>query len=165
VRGVTIAYIGDGNNVASSLMLASAMLGARITLATPPGYEPPGDLMETAKGFAHETGGSVRVVRDPDEAVAGARVVYTDVWTSMGQEDERHRRERNFAGYQVSLDLMRGAAPDAVIMHDLPAHRGEEILDEAIESPRSVVFQQAGNRLHAQKALLALILGGVAVPG
>jgi ornithine carbamoyltransferase len=162
VRGIRIAYIGDGNNVACSLMLASAMLGAHITLASPPGYEPPGDVMESAKGFAHQTGGSVRVVRDPAEAVDGVEVVYTDVWTSMGQEDERNRRQRDFAGYQVSLALMRGAASRAVIMHDLPAHRGEEILDEAMESPQSVVFKQAGNRLHAQKALLALILGGVA---
>lgn len=161
VQGVHVAYIGDGNNVATSLMTAAAMLGANLVLASPPGYEPPGDLLETAKGLAADAGGSVRVVRDPAEAVAGADVVYTDVWTSMGQEDERLRRQRAFAGYQVTLGLMRGAAPHAVIMHDLPAHRGEEILDEAIESSQSIVFQQAGNRLHAQKALLALILGGV----
>jgi ornithine carbamoyltransferase len=161
VRGVRMAYIGDGNNVARSLVLASAMLGAHFVMATPSGYDVPGDLLESAKGFAHDSGGSVRVVRDPREAVAGADVVYTDVWTSMGQEDERIRRQRDFAGYQVNLDLMRDAAAHAVIMHDLPAHRGEEILEEAIESRQSVVFHQAGNRLHAQKALLALILGGV----
>ncbi len=155
VQGVRLAYIGDGNNVAISLMLAAAMLGARFIMASPAGYEPPGDLLES------EAGGSVTVVREPREAVVGADVVYTDVWTSMGQEDERTRRQRAFAGYQVSLDLMRDAAPHAVIMHDLPAHRGEEILDEAMESERSVIFHQAGNRLHAQKALLALILGGV----
>ncbi len=161
VGGVKVAYVGDGNNVAISLMLAVAMLGGRIALACPAGYEPTGDALESAKGFAHENGGSVRVVREPLEAVTGADVVYTDVWTSMGQEAERNQRQRAFAGYQVSLALMQEAAPGAVIMHDLPAHRGEEILDEAIESPRSVIFQQAGNRLHAQKALLALILGGV----
>jgi ornithine carbamoyltransferase len=161
VRNVHITYIGDGNNVARSLVLAAAMLGAHTVLATPPGYDPPGDLMESARNFAHDSGGSVRIVRDPREGVSGAEVVYTDVWTSMGQEDERLQRQRDFAGFQVSLPLMKGAAPHAVIMHDLPAHRGEEILDEAIESNQSAVFQQAGNRLHAQKALLALILGGV----
>lgn len=161
VRGLRIAYIGDGNNVARSLLLATAMLGGEMVMATPSGYEPPGELMELAKGYAHSASGAVRIVRDPREAVSGADVVYTDVWTSMGQEDERLRRQRDFAGYQVSLELMQAAAPHAVIMHDLPAHRGEEILDEAIESSQSIVFQQAGNRLHAQKALLALILGGV----
>jgi ornithine carbamoyltransferase len=161
VRDVRVAFIGDGNNVACSLMLAAAMLGARFVIASPPGYAPPGELLEAARGFADRSGGGVEVVREPRQAVVGANVVYTDVWTSMGQEDERSRRQRDFAGYQVSLSLLDDAAPDAVIMHDLPAHRGEEILDEAIESPRSIVFQQAGNRLHAQKALLALILGAV----
>ncbi len=158
VRGVRVAYVGDANNVARSLMFATVMLGADFVIASPPGYEPPGDAIELAKSYALESGGSVRVVRDPHEAVAGADVVYTDVWTSMGQESEQLRRQRAFAGYQVSLDLMKDAASRAVIMHDLPAHRGEEILDEAIEAPQSIVFQQAGNRLHAQKALLALIL-------
>lgn len=158
--GVQVAYIGDGNNVAISLMYAMAMLGGSITLASPPGYEPPGDAIETARNFAHESGASVRIVRDPIEAVSGADVVYTDVWTSMGQEEERAARQRAFAGYQVNARLMQAAPAHAVIMHDLPAHRGEEILDEAMESPQSVIFQQAGNRLHAQKALLALILGG-----
>lgn len=161
VKDVTVAFIGDGNNVARSLLSAAAMLGAHFVLAVPPGYEPPGDLMEAAKSYAMEAGGSVRIVRDPREAVAGADVVYTDVWTSMGQEDERIQRQRVFAGYRVDLKLMQGAKGQAIIMHDLPAHRGEEILDEAIESPQSVVFHQAGNRLHAQKALLALVLGGV----
>lgn len=164
VRGVRVAYVGDGNNVACPLMLATAMLGGHFVIASPPGYAPAGDQVETAAGYAADAGGSVRVVRDPHEAVAGANVVYTDVWTSMGQEDERVRRQRAFSGYQVSLKLMGDAAPDAVIMHDLPAHRGEEILDEAMESSQSIIFQQAGNRLHAQKALLALILGGVPSP-
>lgn len=158
VKGVKIGYVGDGNNVACSLLLAGAMLGASVTLATPRGYEPPGDLMETASGYARDGGGAVRIVRQPTEAVAGVDVVYTDVWTSMGQDNERSRRTRDFAGYQVDLALMQHAAPHAVIMHDLPAHRGEEILDEAIESPNSVIFDQAENRLHAQRALLARLL-------
>lgn len=162
VEGLKVAFIGDGNNVAVSLMLAVASLGGHIILATPSGYDPPGDILELARGHAHQSGGSVRIVRQPLEAVSGVDVVYTDVWTSMGQEDERIQRQRDFAGFQISSALMEAAAAHAVIMHDLPAHRGEEILDEAIESPRSIVFQQAGNRLHAQRALLALVLGGVA---
>jgi ornithine carbamoyltransferase len=158
VSGVHIAYVGDGNNVASSLLLSAAMLGACTTLAVPAGYEPPGDLLEAAAGYAHAAGGEVRLLREPAEAVANADVVYTDVWTSMGQDNERVRRQRDFQGYTVDLALMRHARPEAVIMHDLPAHRGEEITDDAIESPRSVVFDQAENRLHAQRALVALIL-------
>lgn len=157
-EGIRIAYIGDGNNVACSLLLTAAMLGACITLATPPGYEPPGDLLEAAAGHGAHTGGSVRIVREPLEAVQGADVVYTDVWTSMGQDNERTRRQRDFAGYQVNLDLLKAAESHTVVMHDLPAHRGEEIVDEAIESPNSVIFDQAENRLHAQRALLALLL-------
>jgi len=158
ISGVRLAYIGDGNNVASSLLLGAAMLGARMTLACPVGYEPPGDLMEAAAGYAHESGGAITLVRSPEDAVAQADVVYTDVWTSMGQDNERQRRQRDFAGYTVNLALMRAAAPHAIIMHDLPAHRGEEIEDEALESPQAVVFDQAENRLHAQRALIALLL-------
>jgi ornithine carbamoyltransferase len=158
VKGVRIAYIGDGNNVLRSLLLAGAMLGARVTMATPPGYEPPGTVLEAAAVAAHESGGSGTLVREPDEAADGADVIYTDVWTSMGQDAERGRRQRDFAGYQVDLPLIRQASPRAVIMHDLPAHRGEEILDEAIESPQSIIFDQAENRLHAQRALLAMLL-------
>lgn len=158
VKGVRIAYVGDGNNVLRSLLLAGAMLGACITMATPEGYEPPGTLLEAAAVAAHESGGAVKLVRAPEEAADGADVIYTDVWTSMGQDAERGRRQRDFAGYQVDLRLVRHASPRAVIMHDLPAHRGEEILDEAIESPQSVIFDQAENRLHAQRALLAMLL-------
>lgn len=158
VAGVRIAYIGDGNNVLRSLLLAGAMLGARITMATPEGYEPPGTLLEAAAVAAHASGGAVTLVRDPEAAAAGADVIYTDVWTSMGQDAERTRRQRDFARYQVDLHLIGQASPRAVIMHDLPAHRGEEILDEAIESPQSVIFDQAENRLHAQRALLAMVL-------
>lgn len=158
VKGVQIAYIGDGNNVLRSLLLAGAMLGARVTMATPPGYEPPGTVLEAAAVAAHESGGSVTLVREPNEAADGADVIYTDVWTSMGQDAERGRRQRDFAGFQVDLPLVQKASPRAVIMHDLPAHRGEEILDEAIESPQSIIFDQAENRLHAQRALLAMLL-------
>jgi ornithine carbamoyltransferase len=158
IDGVTIAYIGDGNNVANSLLLGAAMLGANVTLASPPGYEPAGDLMEAAGGYAGSLGRTVRIVREPSEAVVEADVVYTDVWTSMGQDNERIRRQQDFAGYTVDSRLMQGARTSAIIMHDLPAHRGEEITDEAIESPRSVVFDQAENRLHAQRGLLALLL-------
>jgi ornithine carbamoyltransferase len=158
VRGVRLAYIGDGNNVLRSLLLSAAMLGADVIMATPAGYEPPGSVLEAAAGAAHEAGGSVTLVREPSEAAADADVIYTDVWTSMGQDAERGRRQRDFAGYQVDLALVRHARPHAIIMHDLPAHRGEEILDEAIESPQSVIFDQAENRLHAQRALLAMLL-------
>lgn len=158
VAGVRIAYIGDGNNVARSLLLSAAMLGARITLATPAGYDPPGDVIESAAGYADGRGGAVRIVRAPEEAALDADVLYTDVWTSMGQDNERNRRQRDFAGYSLDTPLLDHAAPGAVIMHDLPAHRGEEITDAAMESPRSVIFDQAENRLHAQRALLALLL-------
>jgi len=158
VKGVRIAYVGDGNNVLRSLLLSAAMLGARVTMATPPGYEPPGTVLEAAAVAAHQGGGEVRLVREPEEAAAGADVIYTDVWTSMGQDAERGRRERDFAGYQVDLRLIAKASPRAAVMHDLPAHRGEEILDEAMESPQSVIFDQAENRLHAQRGLLAMLL-------
>ena len=158
VAGVRIAYIGDGNNVLRSLLIGGAMLGAHLTMATPEGYEPPGTVLEAAAVAGHASGGSIRLVRDPDEAATGADVIYTDVWTSMGQDAERNRRQRDFARYRVDLALMAKASPRAVIMHDLPAHRGEEILDEAIESPQSIVFDQAANRLHAQRALLAMLL-------
>jgi ornithine carbamoyltransferase len=158
VKGVRIAYIGDGNNVLRSLLVGGAMLGAHVAMATPEGYEPPGSVLEAAAVYAHESGGSVRLLREPTEAVVDADVIYTDVWTSMGQDAERGRRARDFARYQVDLALVRQASPRAVIMHDLPAHRGEEIVDEAIESEQSVIFDQAENRLHAQRGLLAMLL-------
>ena len=158
VKGVRIAYIGDGNNVLRSLLIGGAMLGAHIAMATPEGYEPPGTVLEAAAVAGHESGGSIRLLREPEAAVDEADVVYTDVWTSMGQDSERFRRQRDFARFRVDLDLMRKASPRAVIMHDLPAHRGEEIEDEAIESAQSVIFDQAENRLHAQRALLAMLL-------
>lgn len=158
IRGIKVAYVGDGNNVARSLALACGLAGASITLASPDGYELPATDLEKARRLAGE-GGVIEAVDDPRAAVNRADVVYTDVWTSMGQETEAAKRRDAFAGYQVDKSLIALARPDAVVMHDLPAHRGEEISDDVIESSQSVVFLQAENRLHAQKAALALILG------
>ena len=159
LRGVTIAFIGDGNNVANSLSLAAAVSGMHFRIASPEEYGLPQDVRVRAEELAKASGGSVRVMHDPGEAVADADVVYTDVWTSMGQEHEGSQRKEYFAGYMVDARLMAEARPDAIFMHDLPAHRGEEVADEVIDGPQSVVFDQAENRLHAQKALLALVLG------
>jgi len=152
--GRTIAYVGDGNNVATSLAHACVMFGMRVHVASPFGYELPGRVREQTSRVARN-GGSLHLFTDPREAVQGADAVYTDVWTSMGQEDERVERLANFAAYQVNERLMRHAAPGALFMHCLPAHRGEEVTAGVLESASSVVFDQAENRLHAQKALLA----------
>jgi ornithine carbamoyltransferase len=160
VRGVRLAFVGDGNNVATSLVQASAMAGAHFVIASPPGYRLSEDVMLQAEEQARASGGSFRAAPSPQEAVADADVVYTDVWTSMGQEDSHVRRLAAFAGYQVTPQLMALARKDAIFMHDLPAHRGEETVDEVIEGPQSVVFDQAENRLHAQRAVLLLLLGG-----
>ena len=160
LRGLRIAYIGDGNNVARSLGYACVMTGVDLVIAAPAGYELPSETIAIAGALTG--GGSVTQVRDPFEAVKGATAVYTDVWASMGQEHEAAQRAEDFAGYQVNLELLAAAPPDALVMHDLPAHRGEEISDEAIESKQSVVFDQAENRMHAQQAVLASILGGAA---
>lgn len=160
LRGRTIAYVGDGNNVLHSLMLCAVLRSARMRIATPEGFEPLPRFVETARDIAKSTGASLELAHDPIAAVAGADVVYTDVWTSMGQEQEYERRRRAFQGYQVNAELLRHAKPDAVVMHDLPAHRGEEITDDVIDGPQSVVFDQAENRLHAQKAILCWALGG-----
>jgi ornithine carbamoyltransferase len=158
LAGVRIAFIGDGNNVSSSLAMAAALAGAEFVIASPPDYGLSRDIIDTARGFGRQTGGAIETVVRPEDAAKGADVVYTDVWTSMGQESERRRRMEAFQGYQVDAELMLLAKPDAIFMHDLPAHRGEEITDEVIEGPQSVVFQQAENRLHAQKALLAALM-------
>jgi len=150
-----VAWIGDGNNVANSWINAAALLGFELTLACPDGYRPDEEVLEEAR----DRGGSVRVVSAPEEAVEGARVVTTDVWASMGQEDEQEARMRAFQGYQVDENLMSRAARDAIFLHCLPAHRGEEVTAEIMEGPRSRVFQEAENRLHAQKALLVRLLG------
>ncbi len=159
-RGLVLAFVGDSNNVARSLMLGSAMVGMEFRIASPQGYCVSRALVDKAESLAAASGAAVVCVESPQEAVRGADVVYTDVWASMGQEKEQVERRRAFSGYQVNAELLALASPDAIVMHDLPAHRGEEIADEVIEGPQSVVFDQAENRLHAQKAVLALILGG-----
>ncbi len=161
LEGVRLTYVGDGNNVAHSLLLGGAKLGVNVTLAVPRGYEPDEEVLQKALTAAAESGAEVRVVHDPVEAVQGAEVVYTDVWTSMGQEVEAEKRRRAFVGFQVNAALLREAGPEAIVLHDLPAHRGEEITDEAMDGPQSAVFDQAENRLHAQKAVLAVLSGVV----
>jgi ornithine carbamoyltransferase len=158
LSGVRIAFIGDGNNVSASLAMAAGRAGADFVVASPPDYALSEEAVRDAREWARRTGGSVETVVSPEDAVRGADVVYTDVWTSMGQESERRQRMEAFQGYQVDRELMSLARPDAIFMHDLPAHRGEEITDDVIEGSQSVVFQQAENRLHAQKALLAAIM-------
>ncbi len=158
LRGTIVAYVGDGNNVLHSLMLCVAKTGATLRIATPAGYEPLARYRELAEKAARTTGGAVEIGADPVAAVRSADVVYTDVWTSMGQEQEYERRRRAFAGYQVNAELLRHAKADAIVMHDLPAHRGEEITDEVLDGPQSVVFDQAENRLHTQKAVLCWLL-------
>ena len=159
LEGISLAYIGDGNNVARSLALASGMMGMEFRIATPEGYELDEKTVSRAGELARESGGGIVCVREAKEAAAGADVVYTDVWASMGQEEEATQRREAFAGYQVDAKLMSMAAPEAIFMHDLPAHRGEEVSEEVFEGAQSVVFDQAENRLHAQKGALALILG------
>jgi ornithine carbamoyltransferase len=160
LRGVEIAYIGDGNNVAHSLMLCAAKTGASLRIATPAGYEPLPRYRELAAAEAKSSGAEIALGNDPTAAVTGADVVYTDVWTSMGQEQEYERRRRAFQGFQLNAQLLARAKRDAIVLHDLPAHRGEEITDEVIDGPQSAVFDQAENRLHTEKALLCWLLGG-----
>jgi len=157
LRGRTVAYVGDGNNVATSLAHASVMLGARVRVASPAGYGLPERVIAQTRGIAANGGGLERCV-DPRDAVRGADAVYTDVWASMGEEQEAEDRRVIFAPYQVNSALMQLAAPDALFMHCLPAHRGEEVTSDVLESPASVVFDQAENRLHTQKALLQILL-------
>ena len=158
VRGLKVAFVGDGNNVAHSLMFAGAQLGAEVRIATPPGYQPKDDAISWARGRAGLTGGFCVITHDALQAVSDADVIYTDVWTSMGQEQESEQRRRLFQPYQVNAHLFRHAKPDAIFMHCLPAHRGEEVTAEVIDSNRSVVFAQAENRLHAQKAILLRLM-------
>jgi len=160
LRNVRLAYVGDGNNMAHSLMLAAASLGATISVATPEGYEPSAEITNAAQDLAAISGGGVEVIHDPVEAVAGADAVYADVWASMGQESEAAERRNIFTPYQVNQNLFSYAARHAVFMHCLPAHRGDEVTEAVIDSPRSVVFDQAENRLHIQKAILVLLLEG-----
>ncbi len=158
LRGLKLAYIGDGNNVANSLALGAAMAGMHFVIACPEGYDPDENLWREAERLARERGGKVEIVRDPLEAARGADAVYTDVWVSMGDEEERDRRLKVFRPYQVTVEVMERAKEDAIFMHCLPAHRGEEVAQEVIDGRWSVVFDQAENRLHAQKAALLKLL-------
>jgi len=167
LEGLKVAFVGDGNNVSHSLMFAGAQLGAHVWVATPKGYEPKSEALEWANQRGVETGGSCNVTNDPLEAVSGADVVYTDVWASMGKESEADERRRIFLPYQVNAALFRHAKRDAIFLHCLPAHRGSEVTNEVIDSPRSLVFQQAENRLHVQKAIMLELMKGefVKLPG
>ena len=158
LRGLKLAFVGDGNNVAHSLMLTAARLGVDFALAAPARYAPNAEIVSQAEGLAEVSGASLKIVRQAEEAVAGANAVYTDVWTSMGHEAEAQQRRRDFRKYQVDERLFALAGPEAVFMHCLPAKRNQEVTDAVIESPRSVVFDQAENRLHTQKALLLMLM-------
>ena len=164
LRGLTLAFVGDGNNVARSLMLAASLTGMNFRIASPPGYAVDDRIVQLTQGNAVSGGAEVICTEDPRLAVSGADIVYTDVWTSMGQEAEAEVRRRVFAGYQVDSELLSLAKEDAILMHPLPAHHGEEVAEGILDSPRSVVFDQAENRLHLQKALLAEMLGGLEIP-
>jgi ornithine carbamoyltransferase len=163
VKGLKIAFVGDGNNVAHSLLFGGAQLGAEVCVATPLGYEPKPEAVAWAGERASHTGGTVSVTNDPRAAVMGADIVYTDVWTSMGQESQAEERREVFRPYQVNRELFSLAKPDAIFMHCLPAHRGEEVTADVIDSTQSVVFQQAENRVHAQKAILVELMQHVPV--
>jgi ornithine carbamoyltransferase len=158
LRGRTLTFAGDGNNVAASLAHAGAMLGMHVRIASPKGYELPPAVVKAAEAVARD-GATITVTNDPRAAVNGADAIYTDVWASMGQEDESDARARVFAPFQVNEALMTAAGGNAIFMHCLPAHRGHEVTDAVMDSPASVVFDQSENRLHAQKALLALLMG------
>jgi ornithine carbamoyltransferase len=160
LKSICLAYVGDGNNVTHSLLLTAASLGSRIRIATPPGYSPDAQIVADAQEIAAQSGASIELLTDPREAVCGADAVYTDAWVSMGHEHETIERERIFPPYQVNEELVAEAAPHAVFMHCMPAHRGLEITDGVMDSIRSVVFDQAESRLHVQKAILLLLLGG-----
>ena len=159
LKGLKFAYVGDGNNICHSLLTIAARVGAHIRVAAPAGYEPNPAVVVEARRAARETRGKVEILSEPEEAVAGAQVVYTDVWASMGQEHEAAQRAQIFAPYQVNEALFEQAAPDSVFLHCLPAHRGSEVTDAVMDSPRSLVFDQAENRLHVQKAILLTLLG------
>ena len=159
LEGLTVAYIGDGNNVSNSLMLACVLVGMNFRIASPKGYELPDKIVRLGLRSSKKVGAEIALLKEPRAAVKGADVVYTDVWTSMGQEAEAEKRRKAFAGYQVDAKLMKLAAKDAIFMHPLPAHHDEEVSPGIIDSRQSVVFDQAENRLHVQKAILAEILG------
>ena len=164
LSGLTLAFIGDGNNVANSLLLAASLTGVNFRIASPPGYRVQERILNLAQGYAIDSGAEIYCTEEPQLAVSGADIVYTDVWTSMGQEVEAEQRRQVFAGYQLSSELLSLAKEDAILMHPLPAHRGEEVAEGILDSPQSVVFDQAENRMYLQKALLAQILGGLEIP-
>jgi ornithine carbamoyltransferase len=158
LSGVRLAYLGDGNNVCVSLMVAAARFGLRFVAATPPGYEPDSTAVTAARRAAVQMGGTVELTRDPAQAAREADVLYTDVWTSMGQEEEAERRRADLADYAITNELLALAHPDCTVMHCLPAHYGEEISEEILYGPQSIVWDQAENKLHAAKALMALLI-------
>lgn len=158
--GLKVAYIGDGNNVCHSWLYGAGKTGIEFVAACPSGYEPHPDILAFARREAEGCGGSLTIIPDPRQAAEGADVLYTDVWTSMGQEAESVQRRRDFQNFQIDASLVRLAKPDALVMHCLPAHRGEEITDEVLDGPHSIVYEQVENRLHLQKAILASLLGG-----
>ena len=159
IKDINITYVGDGNNVAVSLMQIAAKLGANFTIANPADYDMPAESIETIKPYAEASGSKLTFLRDPHEAVKNAKVIYTDTWTSMGQEEESAKREAVFPPYQINAQLVAEADPDAIVLHCLPAHRGQEITDEIADGPHSRLFPEANNRLHAQKAVLYKLLG------
>jgi ornithine carbamoyltransferase len=163
LEGLTLAYIGDGNNVANSLALGATQCGMNFRMASPAAYGLKDNILNSAKEYAAASGNTLFLTQDPRQAVVGADIVYTDVWTSMGQENETEKRRQAFAGYQVNTQLMSLAKEDAIFMHDLPAHRGEEVTDDVMDGPQSVVFEQSENKMHMLKALLMDILGGLEI--
>jgi ornithine carbamoyltransferase len=160
LQGLVLTYVGDGNNVAHSLLFAGSKVGMEVRVSTPAGYEPSEEVVSKAKGFAQDSGGRVALDPDPQSAVSGADVIYTDTWASMGQEEEREERLPLFRPYQVNEGLVALAKPDVLVMHCLPAHRGEEITDGVMDGPQSVVLDQAENRMHLQKAVLVTLMAG-----
>lgn len=159
LAGLVVAYVGDGNNVAHSLLEGCAMMGMTCRIAAPAGYQPDAEVVKWAEVQAAKTGGGIQIGEDPRAAARGADILYTDVWTSMGQEAETQKRLGVFRPYQINADLLRLAKPEAIVLHCLPAHRGEEITDDVMEGPQSVIFDQAENRLHIQKAILEMLVG------
>jgi len=164
LNDLTLAFVGDGNNVAHSLLLAASLMGMNFRIASPPGYTVQDRILHLAQDYATSSGAEIFCTQEPRLAVSGADIVYTDVWTSMGQEAEIERRRQIFAGYQVNDELLSLASEDAILMHPLPAHYGEEVAEGILDSPQSAAFDQAENRMHLQKALLARMLGGLEIP-
>jgi len=157
-EGLNLAWIGDGNNVCNSWLLGAGIMGMNLSVATPAGYEPNKEILERARKLANESGSKIEVTRDPRAAARHADILYTDVWTSMGQEEEAEKRMKAFRGYQINRDLLKVAREDVLVMHCLPAHRGMEITDDVLEGPKSIVWKQAENKLHGAKAFLSLVI-------